>query len=99
MKYKAYIITFDKSWLDSQDYTKFHNLLTGAKDLVNWWHHLESSYIIIVDNRANATTISSFVSKVMVNKKFLVCQLNLKDHNGWLPQAAWDWINEQNQYL
>ncbi len=92
---KAYIINFDKGGiLDSFDYKKFHDSITTAKGVVNWWHYLESSYIIITNNTTTATNVSDFVIQHMPNKHFLVAELNLKNHNGWLPKEAWDWINK-----
>ncbi|MFM2229448.1 MAG: hypothetical protein RL607_706 [Bacteroidota bacterium] len=92
---KAYIINFDKGGLiDSFDYKKFHDNLTTAKGVINWWHYLESSYIIITDANVTATNVSDFVLQHMKEKHFLVVELNLKNHNGWLPKEAWDWINK-----
>jgi hypothetical protein len=92
---KAYIINFDKGGvLDNFDYKKFHDTITTAKGIINWWHYLESSYIIITENNITATNVSDFVGQHMKNKHFLVAELNLKNHNGWLPKEAWDWINK-----
>jgi hypothetical protein len=92
---KAYIINFDKGGiLDSFDYEKFHDNLTRAKGVINWWHYLESSYIIITATNVTATNVSDFVLQHMKDKHFLVAELNLKNHNGWLPKEAWDWINK-----
>lgn len=93
---KAYILTFDKGgFLDGFDYTKFHNQLITAKGVYNWWHHLETTYILIVDFPITAKNITDFVLERMPKKKFFVCELVLSNHNGWLDPKAWDWINEQ----
>jgi hypothetical protein len=92
---KAYVINFDKDGvLDSFDYKKFHDTLTTATGIISWWHYLQSSYIIIVEYNITATNISDFVKEHMPNKYFFVSELNLKNHNGWLPQEAWDWVNK-----
>ncbi len=92
---KAYILNFDKGGLlDNFDYKSFHEILTNAKGVFDWWHYLESSYIIIVDNHITANNISDFVRTRMSNKYFIVVELNLSNHNGWLPQEAWEWINK-----
>lgn len=92
---KAYIINFDKSGLyDDFDYQKFKVNLTSAKGLISWWHYLESSYIIVTDSTISATSITHFVKKHMEFKHFLVVELNLKNHDGWLPQEAWEWIHK-----
>ena len=95
MFYKAYILTFDKKFLDGFDYSKFHNQLTVANGIINWWHHLESTYIFIVDYTVTAKNITDFIMLHMPNKRFFVCELKLGNYNGWLDPKAWDWINQQ----
>jgi hypothetical protein len=95
MNTKAYIINFDKGgFLDKFDYKKFHENFTTAKGIISWWHYIESSYIVITKPNISATNISDFVARQMKDKHFFVGELNLKNHNGWLPKEAWDWINK-----
>lgn len=92
---KAYIIIYNKGGiLDGFDYTEFHNSLTTAKGVINWWHYIDNAYIIITEKSTTATNVSDFVQQKMPNKHFMVSELNLKNHNGWLPKEAWDWINK-----
>jgi hypothetical protein len=92
---KAYIINYEKGGVfDNFDYKKFHNTLTTANGILNWWHYLGSSYIIITENNITATNVSEFVKQYMKNKLFLVVELNLQNHSGWLPKEAWEWINK-----
>lgn len=91
---KSYIIIYDKGGIfDAFDYKKFHNTLTTAKGVNSWWHYIDNSYIIITDNNVTATNLSEFILHHLPNKHFFVSELNLKNHNGWLPKEAWDWIN------
>jgi len=93
---KAYILTFDKGgFLEGYDYANFHNLLVTAKGIVNWWHHLECTYILIVNDEITAKNITDYVLTIMPKKKFFVCELVLRNHNGWLDPNAWEWINQQ----
>jgi len=95
---KTYIINFDKGGvLDNFNYNKFHDSLIAAKGLISWWHYLESSYIIIVEDHITATNISKFVESHMPDKYFIVVELNLSNHNGWLPKEAWNWINKHKK--
>jgi hypothetical protein len=94
---KAYLINFDKGEpYDYFDYTKFHNTLTTVKGVLNWWHYLQSSYIIVVDNTVTAKNVQEYIIQIMPNKYFFAVEINLKNHNGWLPQGAWEWINKYN---
>lgn len=96
MERRAYIITFDKGGLiDTFDYNQFHERLTKAEGVISWWHYLQTTYILIVGANSNAATITNAIMEAMPNKHFFVSKLDLKDHNGWLPQEAWDWINGQ----
>lgn len=89
---KAYILNFD---LDSNfNSVKFHDELIKFDGLVAWWHYLKSSYILIVEFGLTADNITDYVMKIIPNKYFFVSELQLNDHNGWLPQEAWDWINK-----
>lgn len=97
MSYKAYILTYDKN--EKIGTSDFHTTLTEAKGIETWWHYLESTYILIVKDNISATNITDFITKVVPDNYFFVCELNLKNHNGWLPKEAWDWINEQNKHL
>jgi hypothetical protein len=95
MNRKAYIINFAKGgMLDNFDYKKFHDSLTTAKGVINWWHYLEPTYIIIVENNITATNVADFVRQLMPQKYLLIAELNLRNHDGWLPKEAWDWINK-----
>ena len=97
---KAYIITFDHGgFFDKFDYTKFHNQLINSPQILDWWHYLKSTYIVIVDWNIEASHISNFILLTLPGKHFFVSELQLRNHNGWLPKQAWDWINmhlEQN---
>lgn len=95
MYYKTYIINFDKGGItDTFDYKKFHDTLTTANGIISWWHYIESSYIIATSMTVTATNVSDFIMQHMPNKHFFVSELNLNNHNGWLPKEAWDWINK-----
>lgn len=96
---KFYILIIDKGGLlDSFDYKGFHEKLTTANGIKAWWHYLESTYIIKVEFGITAHNVSEYVQKIAPNKKFFVCELNLGNHNGWLPQEAWDWINKNTKH-
>ena len=93
---KSYIVTFDKGGiLDTFDYVDFHEKLTKVQGLISWWHYLETTYILIVPNSSSATIITQFLISIAPNKQFFISKVDLKDHGGWLPKEAWDWINTQ----
>lgn len=100
MNYKAYILTFDKGKvLDPFDYKKFHDSLTSGAGILDWWHYLEGTYIIITESNNSSLAVANFVRQLMPDKLFFVSELNLANHNGWLPLEAWNWINKYNGIL
>jgi hypothetical protein len=95
MKNKAYIFIFDRESFTVEELDKFHNDLTTAQGIVSWWHYLSSAYILIVQENIKATDINNFLLKVIPKKHIFVSELNLINHNGFLPPNAWDWIKKQ----
>jgi hypothetical protein len=93
---KAYILNFDTG--GSFDSVKFHNELIKYNGIIGWWHYIESSYILIVENNVTATSLTDVVMNLIPNRVFIVNQLLIKDYNGWLPKEAWDWL-DKNQIL
>jgi hypothetical protein len=92
---KAFIITFDKGVLDGINYTTLHQNLTTAQGILNWWHYLESTYIVIVEFSVTAQNIGDYLQTQIPNKKHFVCEIKLSNYYGWLDAPAWEWINQQ----
>ncbi|MBS0155163.1 MAG: hypothetical protein JSS38_11245 [Nitrospira sp.] len=83
----VHLVTYDLK-KPGQDYTSVHDAIKGCG---SWWHYLESTWL--VDSRMTAEQISAKVRRHMdENDRLLVIAVS-GDHAGWLPQAAWDWIN------
>lgn len=98
--FKGYIITFDTGKLiDPFDYGVFHNKLISAKGVVDWWHYLKGTYIIIVSWEIDINAVSNFILQIAPNKHFFITEVKLMNFNGWLPQAAWDWINKYKDQI
>jgi hypothetical protein len=65
----------------------------GFKSCGDWWHYLGSTWL--VDTALSADGIwDRLKAHVDGNDNMLIIGVT-KDHSGWLPQAAWDWINER----
>jgi hypothetical protein len=94
---KIYIINYNK--INGFDYQSFHQSLTTTKGVLNWWHYIESSYIIITDYHITAKNVSDLVRSLMPNVGIFVCELNLNNYDGWLPKEAWEWINKNKTTL
>ena len=92
---KAYILTFDKGGIfDRFDYLKFHQQLIKTPNIVDWFHYLENSYILIIPHHIKSNYISDIWQNIG-NKRFsFVCELDINNCNGWLPAEAWEWIKK-----
>ena len=88
---KAYILTFDRD--DSRDYSKLHDNITALPEILNWFHYVKSSYILI-SSIPNATKLNNEIMPIMRNKRYLLIEVNLDNRNGRLPSEAWEWIRK-----
>jgi hypothetical protein len=93
---KAYIINFDKGGLlDRFNYNRLHEVLTNDPKVSSWWHYLESSYIVTSQFNVKAEYFAQLFTQLNDDKSVFVCELNLKNCNGLLPNGAWDWIKKE----
>ena len=86
--YKVYCISYDLN-KSGKDYK---GLIEELKRSNSWWHYLKSTWLIYTNESASAIwdRISSHVDS---DDYALIIQVG-KDHQGWLPKDAWDWINK-----
>lgn len=93
----AYILVFDRD--DNLDYVAIHDQITKLPSLLNWFHYIRSSYILITSEQS-VHQFNEIVRKVLgLDKHILLMKVSLENgiYDGWLPQEAWDWIREQNE--
>lgn len=71
----------------------YEALYEAIKSCGVWWHHLGSTWL--VDTSLNAQGVwDRLAPHVDKNDFFLVIGVT-REYQGWLPQEAWDWINQQ----
>ncbi len=93
MTRKAFILSFDRD--DELNYVEIHKMITGLPIVLNWFHYVKSSYILIT-NVESATNLNHEILKIFVDKEFLLMEVNIINRNGWLPEKAWDWIRRES---
>jgi hypothetical protein len=86
---KLYLLTFDPSKTNSVD---LHNIINGNPYVQDWWHYIATSYIIASDYTLG--TLHKDIMTRWPKQRYLLTEVNLDNSNGWLPQAAWDWIHK-----
>jgi len=89
---KVLLITYDLH-KPSQEYQKLYDALKTAS---KWWHYLDSTWLIVTTespeswwNRLRSTLDSDDLLLIVEVKR---------NYYGWLPQKAWDWINQNVPY-
>ena len=70
------------------DYQPFY---TALKRQGAWWHYLPSAWLIVTSNKP-ADVYNALAPYISSIDRILVMPVT-KPAFGWLPQAAWDWIN------
>ena len=98
MKYgKPYLIVVDKGGILSSFNPKtFHTHLTSANGIYSWWNYLDSTYIVIADPLADATSIAEYIRLFIPKRRFFVVAVDIKDHDGFLQKSAWKWIKDHS---
>jgi hypothetical protein len=74
-----------------KDYTP---LFDAIKSCGEWWHFMDSTWIV------NTTHSADFVAKhlnnfIDPNLDFVLVSRLSGESQGWLPKAAWDWLNSK----
>ncbi|HEX7890744.1 MAG TPA: hypothetical protein VF522_15395 [Ramlibacter sp.] len=83
---KAYLITYDLK-VPGRDYA---TLYTAIKSYGNWWHFLESNWIIVTNE--TSTQVWNRLAGTIDRSDFLLIIEVRRDSYGWLPPEAWKWI-------
>lgn len=61
--------------------------------VINWWHHITNSYILITQTNVTAESVQKFVKSYFSSSNFVVLEIpRVDDYNGWLPEKAWTWL-------
>jgi hypothetical protein len=70
-------------------------VLTALQQSPDWWHYLDDTWLIITHETA-IQLYTRIAPSFQQTDSFLVVQVTPNaDHQGWLPQAAWDWFNQR----
>lgn len=82
-----YLVTYDLN-KPEQNYSGLFEFLKSNK---NWWHHLDSTWLIKSDEE-----IEIFKNKVKAqiddNDSLLIINVTDDKYKGWLTKKAWDWL-------
>lgn len=89
----SYLITYD---LKNGTPSRYDELRGKIKSLGSWWHYLESTWILKNTSYINANDINKELIPYIdqTTDRLLVIKIDLKNKQGWLPQKAWEWLNQ-----
>jgi len=88
---KVLLVSYDLK-KPGKDYSGLYEALKKA---YGWWHYLESCWLLKTDLLSQQWF--ERIKPHMDDNDFLLIIEVTRDYNGWLPQKAWDWINENIQ--
>lgn len=86
---KIYLLVFDPYKTNAMG---LHEIIKNNAYILTWWHYLGSAYLI--KSTYTLITIQNDIVSRWPNQHFLLMEVNAHNFGGWLPQAAWDWINQ-----
>jgi hypothetical protein len=74
---------------ETKDYENFFVALRG--NALQWWHFFDKTHLIATEHDAKALR-QRLVPHIEPTDSILIVPVNAQYVDGWLPQAAWDWI-------
>lgn len=89
-----YIVTFDRQQLPA--YRNFHDAFVKHSRIRNWWHYIQSCYIVITDLSANELSdhFTECAKKAGIPTTHLVMKVDMTHRQGMLIKDAWAWIKK-----
>ena len=84
-----YAINYDLRQPD-RDYS---GVFAAIKSCGDWWHYLESTWL--VDTSLSADSVWNLLAPHVHSSDSVLIHSVGRNHQGWLPQKAWDWINSR----
>lgn len=85
----ALLISYDLN-KPGQDYSDLHEKI---KALGAWWHYLDSTWIV-VSSLSPSQAFDRLKPALDTSDMVLILNITGDVNAGWLPQKAWDWINQ-----
>jgi hypothetical protein len=58
-----------------------------------WWHYFDATWIVATSHTANSFA-QLLYPHIETNDRLVVVRIT-RDYQGWMPQEAWDWLNNK----
>lgn len=80
----------------NKDYAPFFVALRG--NALNWWHFIEQTCVVTTFEDAN-TYAHKLYPHMETTDSLLVVEIQPHQFQGWLPNAAWEWLWETSNNI
>lgn len=84
------IITFAHN-NPQKDYTPFFEAIKANS--AQWWHFMESTWIVSTGHSADQ--FARLLFPYIENTDYVLVARLRREYQGWLPNDAWDWLNNK----
>lgn len=88
-----FVVTYEKR-TPGKDYGPLHKAIQD--NAIKWWHYLTHTWI--VQTHMTADQFAKLLYPYITKDDYLLVAKLSGQHQGWLPDDAWKWLNEQNYY-
>jgi hypothetical protein len=90
----SYIVTFDRK--PTAAYKSFHDAFVKHREIRNWWHYIQSCYLVKTTLTANELSdhFTACARRAGIPTTHLVMKVDMNDRQGMLIKDAWAWIKE-----
>ena len=85
---RAYCVSYDLNRIGQ----RYAALYEELKRSPGWCHYLDSTWLVATGETVTALA-QRLRTRMDANDSILVIEIR-RSSDGWLPQEAWDWINE-----
>jgi hypothetical protein len=82
-----YAIIFDPTIVDT---AKLHKLIDDSPKFFDWWHYLNSAYIVKTNDNLNG--VQAFLQKSWPNNRYFIIKVNPLYNDGWINPDAYEWF-------
>lgn len=86
---KVYLVSYDLRGI----FRATELLHAELKKTGLWWHYLESTWLIAT-SETGATLWNRIRKHLTQSDRIIVIEIVRREHHGWLPKEAWDWIGK-----
>jgi len=92
----SYAVIFDRD--PTKNYRPFHDEFVGHTMVSNWWHFIQSMYIVQTywTEKELSQHFRNAAAAHQISDTHLVVAVNLRERQGMLVRDAWDWFKSNS---